>query len=298
MWIEQGSTLTVKVGPFVDDTDGHTAENALNLLVADIILSKNGGAQAAKNEATAPGNADAANIGWYNVILNGTDTNTLGHLVLAVDKAGALPVWHEYMVVTSNTYDSLVLGTDYVQTDAIQIEGADATNTIDARVTAMLQAIDLDHLMTTACPGNVITGAVADDTALAFLAAIGGDISDYDNATDSLEALGAGLPTAAAVADAVWDEQEADHQAVGSFGLAQSTAAIADDVWDEVIEAGAPVNARTARQLVRIFASALAGRTAGVGDWSALSLDELKTRIAATLDANGHRIDITTLDGS
>lgn len=101
------------------------------------------------------------------------------------------------------------------------------------------------------------------------------------------------------VADAVWDELIADHQNVGSAGETLSETMVAGDaVWDEVIESGAPVSARTARQLLRIIASALAGQTAGVGDWSALSLDETKTRIAGTLDASGHRTNITVLDGS
>jgi len=55
--------------------------------------------------------------------------------------------------------------------------------------TGALRDINLDHLMALACAGNVITGAVVDSSALALLAAIGGDISDYSPTTDSLEAL-------------------------------------------------------------------------------------------------------------
>ena len=73
----------------------------------------------------------------------------------------------------------------------------------------------------------------------------------YDQTTDSLEALrdrgdaawvtGAAAPTAAAVADAVWDEANADHLGAGSTGLAlsgasaPSAATVADAVWDELL---------------------------------------------------------------
>lgn len=128
-WLKQSTAVTVKLGPFVDETDGKTAETALTISQADIRLSKNGAA------FTQTGNAAGATHdenGWYGVPLNTTDTNTLGRLVVAIHESGALPVWREFMVVPANMYDSLVLGTDYVQTDAMQIEGSDATNQINA----------------------------------------------------------------------------------------------------------------------------------------------------------------------
>lgn len=183
MWLRQSTAVTVKIGPFVDDTDGYTPENGLAITQGDVRLSKNGSDFAQKDDVSSATNDEN---GWYNCRLNTADTNTTGRLVLAVYEAGALPVWHEYMVVTDNTYDSLVSGSDYLDTD----------------------------------------------------------------------------------------------------------------VWEEVIESGAPTDARTARQMMRIIMSVLAGQTAGVGDWSALSLDETKTRVAGTLDASGNRTAITVLDGS
>lgn len=52
-----------------------------------------------------------------------------------------------------------------------------------------LIAINLDHLVFTACAGNVITGAVNDNTVIAFLASNAGTIADYTPGTDSLESL-------------------------------------------------------------------------------------------------------------
>ncbi len=293
MWLKQSTSVTVKIGPFVDDSDGKTAETGLAITQADVRLSKNGGNMAQKNDANA---ATHDEIGWYDCQLDATDTGTLGRLVLMVNESGALPVWHEYMVLPANIYDSLVSGSDYIQADAMQIEGADATDTLDARIDARLQNINLDHLLSAACPGNVITGAVVDHSVIACLAAIGNDISDYSAATDSLEALGG--TSAASIADAVWDEQLSGHTAAGSAGEAQSGSRVADYVWDEVIEAAANVNAQTARQLLRIIVSALAGADAGDGDWSCLSIDGNKTRIGGTLSATGARESVTTLDGS
>lgn len=73
---------------------------------------------------------------------------------------------------------------------------------------------------------------------------------------------------------------------------------LADVFWDEVMESGAPANAQTARQWMRLMAAALFGITAGSGDWSAQDIAETKTRISGTLDSNGARTAIGTLDGS
>lgn len=103
--------------------------------------------------------------------------------------------------------------------------------------------------------------------------------------------------SAAGVADAVWDESAAAHVAAGSFG--ELVGQIADNIWDEVIESGAPANAQTARQMLRLFAAALLGKTDNTGhDWGARDLSDSKYRIEASLDTSGLRTQISTLDGS
>ena len=63
----------------------------------------------------------------------------------------------------------------------------------------------------------------ADATALTEIKATGAGSGTYDETTDSNEAIadagGGGAPTAAQVADAVWDEDQADHVAAGTFGV-------------------------------------------------------------------------------
>jgi len=51
--LKQSTAATIKLGPFIDDTDGKTAETALTIAQADVRLSKNGGDFAQKNSTTS-----------------------------------------------------------------------------------------------------------------------------------------------------------------------------------------------------------------------------------------------------
>jgi len=102
--LKQSTAATVKLGPFIDDTDGKTAETALTIAQADIRLSKNGGDFAQTNNTAG---ATHDENGYYDIPLNATDTGTLGRLRVAVSKSGALPVWQDFLVVTANVYDTL-----------------------------------------------------------------------------------------------------------------------------------------------------------------------------------------------
>jgi len=119
-FLKQSTAVTVKIGPFIDDTDGKTAETALTISQADVRLSKNGGDMAQKNDSS---DCTHDELGIYNCSLDATDTNTAGRLQLFVHKSGALPVWHEFMVLPANVYDSF-FGSDKLEVDVVQIGGA------------------------------------------------------------------------------------------------------------------------------------------------------------------------------
>ena len=102
--LKQSTAATIKLGPFIDDTDGKTAETALTIAQADVRLSKNGGDFAQKNSTTS---ATHDENGYYDIPLDATDTGTLGRLQVAVSKSGALPVWQDFLIVTANVYDTL-----------------------------------------------------------------------------------------------------------------------------------------------------------------------------------------------
>jgi hypothetical protein len=117
--LKQSTATTILLGPFVDKTDGNTAETGLTLTQSDIQVWKEGGTNLnAKNESTA---ATHAGLGCYYVPLNATDTNTLGQLIVAVhESAEALPVRHDFLVVKDHVYDTFC-GSDFLQVDVKQI---------------------------------------------------------------------------------------------------------------------------------------------------------------------------------
>ena len=117
MFLKQSTTVTVILGPYVDDTDGKTAETGLSL---SVYLSKNGGTAAARNSATA---ITHDRDGYYRVELNTTDTGTLGLLRVFASPTGALPVWRDFSIMPANVWDSF-FGADLLQVDMTQIVGA------------------------------------------------------------------------------------------------------------------------------------------------------------------------------
>ena len=342
-WLKQSTAVTVKIGPFLDESDGKTAETGLTIAQADVRLSKNGGNIAQKNESSACTHDE---LGIYGCPLDATDTNTLGRLQLFVHESGALPVWHDFLVVPAVTYDSLVSGSDYLTVDAVQVEGGDATDAINAAVdTALDTAIPgsptadsinqrikaIDELTEASGDGdlaailadtNELQGDLTDagrlDALIDAIKAITDDwadgerldllldaikaktdnlpadpaddsdidsqLSTIDTVVDAIKAVTDNLPnsgaltdlataaalavvdtvvdaikavtdalndpTAAAIADQVWDEAKSGHTASGSFGEEvqahalssevsglndPSAAAIADAVWDETL---------------------------------------------------------------
>ena len=134
--LKQSTAATIKLGAFVDDTDGKTAETALSITQSDIRLSKNGGDFAQTNNATG---ATHDENGYYDIPLDSTDTGTLGRLRVAVSESGALPVWQDFLVVTANVYDSLVGGSDKLDVNAAELGGTAQTgNDVGADVNEIL----------------------------------------------------------------------------------------------------------------------------------------------------------------
>ena len=206
MFLKQSTTITVSVGPFVSATDGKTPVTDLYTGGANamtVYLSKNGGTAAARNSATS---ITYDHDGYYRVELNTTDTATAGLLELFANAVGALPVWRHLVILTANNYDALIAGSD-----ALQVH----TNEITA---------------------NLITAAaLAADAGTEIAAAV------WANATRTLSV--SGDPTAAQIADAVWDEARADHTAAGSFG--QGAASVQGNVTGSVGSVTNPVTAAT-----------------------------------------------------
>jgi hypothetical protein len=92
----------VLLGPFLDDTDGKTAETGLTIANTDIKIWKSGGTtEASKNS----GGATHIAAGRYYAVLDATDTDTIGPLEINVHVSGALPVKKTCEVVDEAVYD-------------------------------------------------------------------------------------------------------------------------------------------------------------------------------------------------
>lgn len=195
-WLKQSTAFTFQLGPFVDATDGVTPETALTIAATDVDLSKNGAAFADKNDATAlTGTGDSQ--GWYDCVLNSTDTGTLGQLDVRCYVSGALPVWRTFAVVPANVWDSL-FGADRLQVHADEITAGLITATAIAT-----GAIDADAI----ADGAIDAGAIAT-----------GAITAAKFAAGAIDAAALAADAGAEIADAVWDEVLSGHNGAGSAG--------------------------------------------------------------------------------
>ena len=110
--LRQSTVGTIIVGPALSNDTGTLALTNLTIVPADVMLSKEGGAFAAKNHA---GTAAHGTRGQYHVVIDATDTNTLGRLYYDVSKGTALPMWGEYEVMEATKYDG-IYGTNSIPT--------------------------------------------------------------------------------------------------------------------------------------------------------------------------------------
>lgn len=200
--LSNGSTPTIVLGPFLDDTDGKTAETGLTIAQADVRLSKNAGAFAQKNSATS---ATHMENGHYSVPLSATDTNTNGILTVAVLKSGALPVWVDYLVVPANVYNAICAETGQVRANIVQCGG----NTVAAGA--------IPNAAAAASGGLPIigTGSGAINPASGKMPAT---IAAGDLAANSLTASALAADAVNEIADGVWDEARSGHTTAGSYG--------------------------------------------------------------------------------
>jgi len=131
--LRQSTGATEKIGVFVDVGDGFTPETGITLGAADEAeLLKPGTTNITDISGNSWGAITTAD-GWYWLTFTTGDTDTCGILTVVVqDDSVCLPVYMEFEVINANVYDSLYAAatTDYLKVDIIQVEGADATDTL------------------------------------------------------------------------------------------------------------------------------------------------------------------------
>ncbi len=130
-FLRTNTAVRITVGPFLDKTDGVTPETGLTvtsckltLMVDDsnvptLVLDTNPTASGGANDMVHVTGDDA---GFYDLELAAANVNYLGRAMLAItDGATHCPVFHEFMILPAMIYDSLVLGTDRLDTNVTHI---------------------------------------------------------------------------------------------------------------------------------------------------------------------------------
>jgi hypothetical protein len=106
MFLRQSTaSQEVSLGYFLDSTDGNTEETGLTIANTDIKIRKGGGTTLINK--TSGGGTHISN-GIYSAVLDATDTDTSGDLVIYCHVAGALATKLEYTVLPAASYDALV----------------------------------------------------------------------------------------------------------------------------------------------------------------------------------------------
>ncbi len=240
MDLRANTAVDVLIGPFVDATDGNTTEDSLTLTQAEIKLSKLGQSLTQKNESTSAAFDDD---GYYNCMLDATDTNSEGNLVLIVHQsANALPVRHEFNVMAEAAFDSLYVAKDAGFMD-VNIKTVGRTDTQETEADNLESACS-NYSATRGLTGTAVPAVAADGAFGLPISDAGGLDMDATDAnvslvlTDTAEigTAGAGLSNislpatgldlvlksstfALAMADAIWDELLAGHTTADTSGL-------------------------------------------------------------------------------
>lgn len=209
----------VLLGPFVDSTDGNTEETALTIANTDIKIWKTGATTLANKTS---GGATHISNGEYYAVLDATDTDTIGPMIIRVHVAGALAVRLFCTVLDEAVYDVLfgtvapATATNITAATGVTLAAVTHTGAVIPTVTTLT-----GH---TAQTGDSFArlGAPAGASVSADIAAVQ---ADTDNIQTRLPAAliggrmdsSVGAMTSAAV-QAIWDALTSALTTVGSIG--------------------------------------------------------------------------------
>lgn len=230
----------VAFGPFVDDTDGKTVETALSIANTDIKIWKAGATTLASKNS---GGATHISGGVYYCVLDATDTDTIGPLVIFITVAGALSVRVPCVVYDENVYD-VVFGVTAPSTYAGGAV-ASVTGNVGGNVVGSVGSV-------TGNVGGNVTGTVA-----SVVGNVGGNVTGSVGSVASGGITSASFATdaiaaAAVKADAVTKIQNGLATAANLATL-QSTA---DGILDDTGTTGVVVGSHTTGAKAEIEAEA------------------------------------------
>lgn len=234
MWAKQSTALTLIVGPVLDSS----GVEYTSAVIGDLSISKNGGTLTAL--AAAATLTHIAN-GQYTLVLTTGNTDTLGVIQITCNKSTYQLPTVERMIVPANVYDSIISGSDALQVDTVEITGIDGSELtaipwnaawdaeVQSEVQDAIEANHLDHLLAATYDPSSKPGAA--DALLNELIGNDAGVSQFTANALELSPTGGSAPTAAAIADAVWDEAVSDHLSAGSTGESLNAAGSAGDPW-------------------------------------------------------------------
>jgi len=278
----------IPLGYFVDSTDGNTEETALTIANTDIKLWKNGATTLANKNS---GGATHISNGIYYAVLDATDTNTQGPMVIFCHPTGALAVRVECVVLTSNIFDSLIAGSDLFDVSVTQILGTACTaatagvmdvNSSRINNVAATSVTTVNANLGTTQPINFTgTGASAtaksDVTNIATAAVSNSSAQLGVNIVNAAgTAWGSGAITAASIAASAlngkgdWNVGKTGYTLTATTGLGNQTANITGDLSGSVgsvTGAVGSVTAEVSANVTKVNSVAVTGSGTGIDPW-------------------------------
>jgi ActR/RegA family two-component response regulator len=186
----------VPLGYFVDSSDGNTEETGLTIANTDIKIWKAGATTLASKNS---GGATHISNGIYYAVLDATDTDTLGSLVIFVHVSGALAIKVDCCVLAANVYDALIGGGDLLQVDVQQFGNTNAT------ASGGRPEVNTTHAAGTAWGSGAITAASIATDAIDGDAIAASAVTEIQAGLSTLDA--AGVRSAVGLASANLDTQ-------------------------------------------------------------------------------------------
>jgi hypothetical protein len=239
LYIRQGATHKVVLGPAVAVGDGFTPVTNLTVSGADeaeAILHDNGTVVDISGYTFA---AITTADGYYHLTLQSGISGTVGHMTVVInDDSLILPLRADFTVLEETVYDAMFAASAAGEfAVALSTQGkADVNAEADTALSDYDPPTNAEMEARTIAAGDYPThteliseindvqtdiAALNNLSAAAVNAEVDTALADYDAPTKAeLDSGLAGLndPTAAAIADAVWDEAKADHTTSTTFG--------------------------------------------------------------------------------
>ena len=213
MFLKQSTSAVVLVGPVLD-ASGVAVTTAV---IGDFTLTKNG------TSATMSGNTIShSHNGHYAITLTAANTDTIGRLTISVNNAAqAMPVFR-WDICQPSVYDALF---------------ANAVNTTGGLPAATGAISALAGSISTYAGGDTAGTTTLLTRLPSEISLSGGAVTVGTNNDKTDYSLATAPPTAAAIADAVWDEAYSGHTTAGTFGKLMDTLRKANTVLEGTIQA-------------------------------------------------------------